>query len=248
MALQASGAINLAQVQGEFGGSNPISLNEYYRNGVYVPSTQGVIPTSGAISMQQFYGTENRTVPIVSYLGGASSASGTYSVSASSRRNRIAIIVAGTSASSAAWSSAVINGTAATRINGGSNTGWEQALVAYRTINVGDTSVSISISAGGAVSYVHRVYIIEDLNSLTPYHTATGNSTFTAKAGDIAFVSLANDDSVGTPSATLNGAGWTYDASTTVTNMTYRCGDAVLIEGSNTINMSAQDRLAVAWN
>lgn len=39
MALQTSGAISLSQVQGEFGGSNPISMSEYYRNGSYVPST-----------------------------------------------------------------------------------------------------------------------------------------------------------------------------------------------------------------
>ena len=39
MALQSSGAISLSQVQGEFGGSNPISMSEYYRNGSYVPST-----------------------------------------------------------------------------------------------------------------------------------------------------------------------------------------------------------------
>lgn len=39
MPLQSSGAISLSQVQSEFGGSNPISMSEYYRNGSYVPST-----------------------------------------------------------------------------------------------------------------------------------------------------------------------------------------------------------------
>ena len=39
MALQGSGAITLAQVQSEFGGSNPISMSEYYRGGSYVPTT-----------------------------------------------------------------------------------------------------------------------------------------------------------------------------------------------------------------
>ena len=37
MALQTSGAISLSQVQGEFGGANPISMSEYYRGGAYVP-------------------------------------------------------------------------------------------------------------------------------------------------------------------------------------------------------------------
>lgn len=52
MALQSSGAISLANLQGEYGGSNPISLSEYYRNGPYVPNsiTTGTIvrePSSG---------------------------------------------------------------------------------------------------------------------------------------------------------------------------------------------------------
>lgn len=38
MALQSSGAISLSQLQGEYGGSNPISMSEYYRNGGLVPN------------------------------------------------------------------------------------------------------------------------------------------------------------------------------------------------------------------
>lgn len=41
MALQSSGAISLSQIQAEYGGANPISMSEYYRNGSYVPSTIG---------------------------------------------------------------------------------------------------------------------------------------------------------------------------------------------------------------
>lgn len=57
MALQSSGAISLSQIQGEFGGSNPISMSEYYRNGSYVTSNNTGVPTSGAISMNVFYNT-----------------------------------------------------------------------------------------------------------------------------------------------------------------------------------------------
>ena len=43
MALQGSGAITLAQVQSEFGGSNPISMSEYYRCLLYTsPSPRDV--------------------------------------------------------------------------------------------------------------------------------------------------------------------------------------------------------------
>lgn len=57
MALQGSGQISLANIQTEFGGSNPISLNEYYRNGLYVTSNNTGVPTSGVISLSQFYST-----------------------------------------------------------------------------------------------------------------------------------------------------------------------------------------------
>ena len=52
MALQGSGQISLADIQTEFGGSNPISLNEYYLNGLYVTSNNTGVPTSGVISFK----------------------------------------------------------------------------------------------------------------------------------------------------------------------------------------------------
>ena len=65
MTLPNSGALSFSQIQTEFGGSNPISLNEYYRGGANVPShanTSG-IPSSGAISVSNFYGKSN-TAPV----------------------------------------------------------------------------------------------------------------------------------------------------------------------------------------
>ena len=48
MALQTSGAISLLNLQNEFGGSNPISISEYYRGGGLVPSTTTTYqPASG---------------------------------------------------------------------------------------------------------------------------------------------------------------------------------------------------------
>jgi hypothetical protein len=57
MALPASGTITLADIQTEFGGSNPIGLNEYYRNGAYVTANNTGVPTSGQISVSNFYNT-----------------------------------------------------------------------------------------------------------------------------------------------------------------------------------------------
>lgn len=61
MAIPSSGAVSFSTIQTEFGGSNPISLSEYYAGGSYVPAgtsgTNGAVPSSGAISVNKFYGT-----------------------------------------------------------------------------------------------------------------------------------------------------------------------------------------------
>lgn len=63
MALPSSGPLSLSDIQGEFGGSNPIGLNEYYAGGGLVPTgtsgTYGAVPSSGTISVRNFYGTSN---------------------------------------------------------------------------------------------------------------------------------------------------------------------------------------------
>lgn len=56
MALPSSGSISLSQIQAEFGGSNPISLSEYYRSGAYVTPNNTGVPTGGVISLSNFYG------------------------------------------------------------------------------------------------------------------------------------------------------------------------------------------------
>ena len=60
MTLPASGTLTFSQIQTEHGGSNPISLNEYYRQGSIVPfnPTTGSVPTSGTIAVSDFYSTE----------------------------------------------------------------------------------------------------------------------------------------------------------------------------------------------
>lgn len=78
MTIQTSGPISLNDVQTEFGGSNPISLNEYYAGGSYVPSgtsgTNGAVPTGGTISLWNFYGTSN----FVPWIGNYNYLAGTY--------------------------------------------------------------------------------------------------------------------------------------------------------------------------
>ena len=60
MALPSSGQITMEQIQTEFGGSNPINLSEYYRGGSYVTDNNTNVPTSGAISLNNFYGAQKQ--------------------------------------------------------------------------------------------------------------------------------------------------------------------------------------------
>lgn len=67
MAIPSTGPITMKDIENEYGGSGSISLSEYYRGGQYVPNHTGTskIPTSGAISMGDFRGTQkaNPTPP-----------------------------------------------------------------------------------------------------------------------------------------------------------------------------------------
>jgi hypothetical protein len=65
MVLPSSGLISLLDIQNEFGGTNPIGINEYYRNGGLVPANNTNVPTSGIISLADFYGAVNEIVKYI---------------------------------------------------------------------------------------------------------------------------------------------------------------------------------------
>lgn len=50
MTLPASGTLSFSQIQTEFGGSNPISFSEYYKNGSNVPSTVSEAVTASSLT------------------------------------------------------------------------------------------------------------------------------------------------------------------------------------------------------
>ena len=60
MAVPSSGALDFTDLQDEFGGSNPISISEYYRNGGLVPSNNTNVPVSGTVALSDFYGAVNQ--------------------------------------------------------------------------------------------------------------------------------------------------------------------------------------------
>ena len=59
MAIKGSGSLSMTEIVDEFGGSVPHSLSEYYRNGGAVPANNTNVPTSGTISIGNFYGAVN---------------------------------------------------------------------------------------------------------------------------------------------------------------------------------------------
>ena len=59
-----TGQASMVQIQFEFGGSNPVSLSEYYSGGSLTKANLGIfapngIPSSGQISINDFRGSEN---------------------------------------------------------------------------------------------------------------------------------------------------------------------------------------------
>jgi len=64
MPIQSSGAISLEDVQTEFGGSDPIGMEEYYRGGSKVDNitANAAVPTSGQIQLDDFYGTREAEI------------------------------------------------------------------------------------------------------------------------------------------------------------------------------------------
>ena len=82
MAIPSSGDVTLSEIQTEFGGSNPISMSEYYAGGSNVPSgttgNNGEIPSSGPLQMDDFRGSVLQS--FMSASGGSVSTSGNFRI------------------------------------------------------------------------------------------------------------------------------------------------------------------------
>ena len=80
MAVKSSGSLSLiTDIVGEFGGTAPHSLKEYYSGGANVPSSNTGVASSGALSMKSFYGSLSgvyMTYEIIGAGGGGGSGYG----------------------------------------------------------------------------------------------------------------------------------------------------------------------------
>lgn len=73
MPLQSTGAISFSDIQTEFGGVNPIEIDEYYQNSVttYTSGVAGIPNTSVAISLNMFYSKSKlNNEPVQSIVAG----------------------------------------------------------------------------------------------------------------------------------------------------------------------------------
>ena len=72
MSIPTQGPVAFSEIQAEFGGTNPISVSEYYLGGVNVPigaNTDG-IPESGAIAISEFRGKTPLGDVVYELIGG----------------------------------------------------------------------------------------------------------------------------------------------------------------------------------
>lgn len=70
MTLPSSGPLSMNQIRNEFNFGGSSNIQSYYRGGVYVPNTpaNAAIPTSGAITFSNFYGTQKTSFNTTSNL------------------------------------------------------------------------------------------------------------------------------------------------------------------------------------
>ena len=138
MALQSSGAISLANIQTEFGGSNPIGLNEYY------DAADG-IPASGTISLEDFYGTSAFTATVAT--GGSITTVGDYKVHTFTGSGTFTITTLGTN-TDVEYLVVAGGGGGGASIGGGGGAGGMRT----GTITGAQQSYTITVGGGGAGS------------------------------------------------------------------------------------------------
>lgn len=167
MALQTSGPISLADIQTEFGGASPTSISEYYKGGTYVPNTptNASVPTSGTISIGNFYGAAAYTAdttPDAFYFTNTTPRDTDRNTITYSNTVTITGINAGTSIS--------ISG-GEYSINGG---GWTSSSGTIYNNNTLQLRVTSSNSSGGTVSVFVNVGGVSDTWTVTSYYDLAG--------------------------------------------------------------------------
>jgi hypothetical protein len=243
MALPSSGALSLLDIQGEFGGTAPIAISEYY-------GVASGVPASGQISISNFYGTSS--APSLSYItttGSEGTGSGSFTFSGVSlgatASNRYTILCIGSIANSAF--TATIGGISATSIVQVKFTG-DDSYVGILICNTSSLGTTADIVIDND-TYINRpgisVYRVTNLSSASAYSTSTDNSgtalscSASAPAGSIATGIFFNKDSLPGNISFSNFATSSNDGSWSSSGGSkYKVGSGT-ISSSATVTMSA---------
>ena len=140
MAVPSSGAVSIQDLVDEFGGSTPHSISEYYRGGSLVPnvSANNSVPTSGEVSLTDFYGAVDAT--FIAASGGTETTSGDYKIHTFNSNGTFTVNSVGNSAGSNTVEYLVVAG------GGGGAGGYRTAA----SFSVSAQGYSITVGGGGS--------------------------------------------------------------------------------------------------
>ena len=151
MVVTSSAPISITDLVTEFGGSTPHALTEYYRGGSLVPNVtaNNSVPTSGAISLTDFFGATNTvtwtTVVTVGVVTGLFTQSGFSSGIFGSLSDSTVDFLSGTPTVSRIEFASLGTTPVFFKINGSGNSGWTTIKIGSLTLNRTDAT---SFSSG----------------------------------------------------------------------------------------------------
>jgi len=162
MAVPAGPTISVTDIVNEFGGTAPHSISEYYRGGGLVPNVpaNSAIPTSGQISLSNFYNAQNAV--FVTATGGSISYSGDYKIHTFTGPGTFTVTQVGNGPSNPAGGPSNIDylvvaggGGAGSSIGGGGGAGGQRTSFPSPGCNAGSFPIStttypITVGAGGS--------------------------------------------------------------------------------------------------
>ena len=244
MALPSSGVLTLDDIQTEFGGTNPIDLSDYYRGGGLVPNSgpNAAIPTSGAISVSDFYGSANLlTLDFLTHGTGVSGST----ISIGTARSTRMVHLSGYTTTTYFPTSVTIGGISATllkrggspSLSGSPGTNWQ----AWAIVPTGTTA---TVSIGGTAA----TYYVATFNTVNSGASGTGAAAGTPGSFSTFTFTVANPGVVFWGGTTTQPAGFQGGANSLTTNSPggigyylLRSGDAQLTMGYN-ITSTANSR------
>ena len=171
MAIKASGTLSIQDIVDEFGGTEPHSLNEYYRGGDNVSnnSYNQNIPTNGEISVGDFYSARASVqFAILAYGGGGG----------------------GGSASTVLIKTNIVSATVNNALTFGSGSFFGTTLFESGTWTT--TSSAITIPSDGFYSISFDIGSTSTVQRATPVFTITVNGTAIAEESSHAYIRNSN--------------------------------------------------------